>query len=86
MLFRSDNFMLTAARYTAIATTLPASAFGGYILGYALDGWLGTTYLRVVFLLLGIAGGFSQLIRMLVRDMNIETGKAKASKPQTGKR
>jgi F0F1-type ATP synthase assembly protein I len=67
--------MLTAARYTAIATTLPASAFAGYLLGYALDDWLGTTYLRVVFLMLGIAGGFSQLIRMLVRDMHAKNGK-----------
>lgn len=70
---KNDNFMLAAARYTAIATTLPASAVGGYILGYALDDWLGTTYLRVVFLLLGIAGGFSQLIRLLVRDMNTKS-------------
>lgn len=74
---KNDNFMLTAARYTAIATTLPASAFGGYLLGYVLDDWLGTTYLRVVFLLLGIAGGFSQLIRMLMRDMHSEPGKTR---------
>ena len=38
-------------------------------MGYALDLWLHTTYLKIVFLILGIASGFAQLIRMLTRDM-----------------
>lgn len=66
---KNDNFMLTAARYTSIAMTLPASTFAGYAMGYALDLWLGTAYLKIVLLLLGIASGFAQLIRMLTRDM-----------------
>ena len=67
--------MLTAARYTSIAMTLPAATFAGYAMGYALDLWLHTTYLKVVFLLLGIASGFVQLIRMLMRDMQSKPGK-----------
>ena len=66
---KNDKFMASAARYTSIAMTLPASTFAGYLIGSALDQWLHTTYLTIVFLLLGIASGFVQLIRMLLRDM-----------------
>ncbi|MGH9722764.1 MAG: AtpZ/AtpI family protein [Bryobacteraceae bacterium] len=45
------------------------STFVGYVIGYYLDKWLGTHYLYLVFLLLGIASGFIQLIRQLQRDM-----------------
>ena len=60
--------MASALRYTAIATTLPAAIFAGYLIGYWLDKWLGTTYLKIVFLILGIAGGFAQIIQQLMRD------------------
>jgi F0F1-type ATP synthase assembly protein I len=70
---RPDGFLVSAARYTAVALTLPASTFAGYLIGYALDSWLRTTYLKVVFLLLGIASGFVQLIRQLMRDMRSKT-------------
>ena len=46
---------------------LPAAAFAGYLIGHWLDQWLGTRYLQIVFLLLGIVGGFVQLIRELMR-------------------
>lgn len=60
--------MAAALRYTAIATMLPASTFAGYLIGGWLDQWLGTTYLKIVFLLLGIVSGFVQLIRELMRN------------------
>ena len=60
--------MAAALRYTAIATMLPASIFAGYLIGTFLDKWLGTGYLKIVFLVLGIAGGFVQLIRELMRN------------------
>jgi F0F1-type ATP synthase assembly protein I len=63
------NFFATAAQYTAIAMTLPASTFAGYAIGYGLDYWLGTNFFKIVFLLLGIASGFLQIIRLLMRDM-----------------
>jgi F0F1-type ATP synthase assembly protein I len=66
---RPDRFLVSAARYTAVAMTLPASTFAGYAMGYALDLWLHTSYLKIVFLVLGIASGFVQLIRQLMRDM-----------------
>ena len=64
---KGDGFMAAALRYTAIATMLPASTFAGYLVGTFLDKWLGTSYLNIVFLLLGVAGGFVQLIRELMR-------------------
>jgi F0F1-type ATP synthase assembly protein I len=65
---KGDGFTASALRYTAIATMLPASILAGYLIGHWLDEWLGTSYLMIVFLLLGIAGGFVQLIRQLMRD------------------
>jgi F0F1-type ATP synthase assembly protein I len=44
---------------------LPASVFAGYLIGYLLDRWLGTTYLYLVFLILGIVSGFIQIFRFL---------------------
>jgi len=66
---RNDGFLFSAARYTSIAMYLPAATFAGYIIGYALDKWLGTSYLKIVFLILGIVSGFYELIRQLMRDM-----------------
>jgi F0F1-type ATP synthase assembly protein I len=65
---KPDRFFVEAARYTSIAMTLPAGVLAGYAIGYGLDRWLGTTYLKIVFLLIGIASGFIQLIRELMRD------------------
>jgi F0F1-type ATP synthase assembly protein I len=65
---KGDGFTASALRYTAIATMLPASTFAGYLIGHWLDQWLGTGFLMIVFVLLGIAGGFVQLIRQLMRD------------------
>ena len=63
------SFLTSAARYTAIAVTLPASTFVGYAIGYEIDLWAHTRYFKIVFLLLGVSAGFLQLIRQLMRDM-----------------
>ena len=65
---KQDNFIASALRYTAIATMLPASTFAGYLIGLWLDNWLGTGFLKFVFLVLGIAAGFAELIRELMRN------------------
>jgi F0F1-type ATP synthase assembly protein I len=57
-----------ASEYTSLAFTLPAATLVGYGIGYLLDRAFGTTFLKIVFLLLGIAGGFVQLIRQYLRD------------------
>ena len=61
---------ISAARYISIASLLPASTFVGYAIGYGLDHWLGTHYLKIVFLILGIVAGFTQLVRQLMTDMH----------------
>lgn len=66
---RNDGFMAAAARYTAVAMGLPSATLAGYLIGYGLDRWLGTTYLKIVFLIIGIVTGFYELIRQLTRDM-----------------
>jgi F0F1-type ATP synthase assembly protein I len=56
------------AEYSGLALLLPASTFVGYLIGYWLDRAFGTTWLRIVFLILGSAAGFAQLIRQIMRD------------------
>jgi F0F1-type ATP synthase assembly protein I len=54
--------------YSGLALLLPVSTLVGYAIGYWLDVWLGTRWLRIVFLMLGSAAGFVQLIRQIMRD------------------
>ena len=54
--------------YTSLAFMMPVSALLGYGLGYLLDKELGTTWLYIPGLILGIAAGLVQLIRQLMRD------------------
>jgi len=57
-----------AAQYSSMALVLPVSTFVGYLIGYWLDSRFGTTWLRLVFLILGTVGGFIELIRQIMRD------------------
>jgi F0F1-type ATP synthase assembly protein I len=64
---RNDAYTMLG-RYLGLTTLLPATTFVGYAIGYLLDKAFGTTYLRIVFLLFGIAGGIVELIRELSKD------------------
>ena len=57
-----------AGRYTQLAMTMPACVVAGYAIGYYLDKAFGTTYLYLVFLIIGIVGGFIELIREVQKD------------------
>lgn len=61
-------FVVLVGEYTSLAFLLPAATFVGYAIGYLLDKAFGTHFLYLLFLLLGIAAGFVQLIRRLMRD------------------
>ena len=63
-----ENFWVQAARYSQLAMTLPAATVVGWLIGEALDHWLGTSWLYLAGLLLGIAAGFVELIRTVMRD------------------
>jgi F0F1-type ATP synthase assembly protein I len=65
---QENEFFRLMARYSPIIMLMPASAFAGYILGYGLDYLFSTTFLRSIFLVLGVVSGIVQLIRILGRD------------------
>jgi F0F1-type ATP synthase assembly protein I len=65
---RNKSPLARAAEYSSLALTLPVSTFAGYIIGYYLDKAFGTTWLRIVFLILGSVAGFVELIRHIMRD------------------
>lgn len=71
---RKKSFTEQAAEYSTLAFVLPASTFVGWLLGHLLDKGLGTGYLNIVGLLLGIVGGFVQLIRQVLRDTHDNDG------------
>jgi ATP synthase protein I len=60
--------MVQVGEYTSLAFLLPACAVVGWFAGKWLDGAFHTHFLYLVFLILGIAAGFVQLIRQLTRD------------------
>jgi F0F1-type ATP synthase assembly protein I len=62
------TFWVQVGEYTSLAFMLPVSTVIGYAIGYALDRALGTGFLKAVFLVLGIAAGFVQLIRQVTKD------------------
>ena len=56
------------ARYASLGFVLPSCLVTGYLLGLALDRLFHTSYLYLVFLLLGIAAGFVELIRLVRKN------------------
>jgi ATP synthase protein I len=58
--------------YTSLAFMLPIATFVGYAIGYLLDKAFGTHWIYIAGLLFGIAAGFVQLVRQLMRDSQDE--------------
>jgi F0F1-type ATP synthase assembly protein I len=50
-------------KYLGLAFVLPSCTLVGYLIGKGLDKLFGTHFLTFIFLLLGIAAGFIDLIR-----------------------
>ena len=65
---RNKNLLVQVEEYVALALMLPIATFVGYGIGYLLDKLFGTSFLKIVFLVLGIASGFVQIIRQLSQD------------------
>jgi F0F1-type ATP synthase assembly protein I len=57
-----------AESYLQLGVTLPAATVIGWLLGLTLDSFLGTHWMYIVGLLLGIAAGFWQLIRIALKS------------------
>jgi hypothetical protein len=64
-----DEFWRLMTRYAPTIGLLPASVLVGYAIGYGLDHLFSTTFLRFVFMILGVVSGIVQLIRILGSDM-----------------
>jgi F0F1-type ATP synthase assembly protein I len=62
------NLYQLFGKYYGLAFLLPVSMAVGYGIGYLLDRAFGTTFLKLVFLLLGIASGIIELVRELAKD------------------
>lgn len=62
---RQKNIVVTIGEYSAIGFILPSCIVVGWLFGGWLDRQFGTTYLYMVFLLLGIVAGFIQIIRFV---------------------
>ena len=60
--------LATILRYSQIGFILPAATVVGWLLGAALDRWLGTKTIYIWGLLIGIVAGFVELIRMSIRS------------------
>lgn len=65
---QKKNPWLLVGEYSTLAIMLPASTAIGYLMGYGLDRLFHTRFLTIVFLLLGIAAGFIELIRQVQKD------------------
>lgn len=66
---KRDNVMAQVGKYMGLAFVIPSATFAGFVIGYLLDKLFGTTFLRVVFLFVGIAAGFLELFRSLLKDV-----------------
>jgi len=55
-------------RYYSVVFLVPSAVLVGFILGYLLDKWFGTSFLKIIFLFLGLASGMIELIRELSKD------------------
>ena len=43
------SVMMMVGKYSSLAMLLPAAVFVGYVIGYFLDRWLGTGFLKMTF-------------------------------------
>lgn len=51
-----------------MASQLPFTVLAGYGIGYGLDYVFGTSWLRILFLFIGIIGGVGQIIAQALKD------------------
>ena len=59
-----------AGKYMSLAFVLPSSILVGYVIGYLFDKAFNTSFFYIIFLLIGIAAGFIELIREIQKDTN----------------
>jgi F0F1-type ATP synthase assembly protein I len=65
---KKDSLPIQLGKYYGMIFILPAAVLVGYGIGYALDKVFHTTFLKIVFLFLGVAAGMIDLFRELTKD------------------
>ena len=63
-----DSLPVQLGKYYGMIFVLPAAVLVGFGIGYGLDKVFHTTFLRIVFLFLGVAAGVIDLFRELSKD------------------
>jgi len=63
------------SRYAGVAFEFSGAIAGGAVLGWLLDDWLGSEPTWIIACtLLGVAGGFVRLVRLLQRFDRVDRG------------
>ncbi len=65
---KDKNAWVQIGNYASLGFMLPACTVVGYLMGLGLDHLFQTTFLRIVFLILGIVAGFVELIRIVTKN------------------
>jgi F0F1-type ATP synthase assembly protein I len=65
---KKESLSVQVGKYYGMIFILPAAVLVGFGIGYALDKVFHTGFLKVVFLLLGVAAGILDLFRELSKD------------------
>ena len=68
-------------QYAHIGLAIPAATIAGLLLGMLLDNAFGTTWIRIVGLILGVIAGFYDIIRAVQQMNKGNATPAPASKP-----
>jgi F0F1-type ATP synthase assembly protein I len=63
-----NSLPVQLGKYYGMIFVLPAAVLVGFGIGYALDKVFHTTFLKIVFLFLGVAAGVIDVFRELSKD------------------
>jgi ATP synthase protein I len=63
-----NNLVSELGKSYSLAFLLPVSILVGFGIGYGLDKFFGTGFLKIIFLFLGVAAGIIEVIRELSKD------------------
>jgi F0F1-type ATP synthase assembly protein I len=61
-----DSGLVLAIKYSHIGFALPAGTVVGWLVGAALDHWLGTHWIATTGLIVGIVAGITEMIRAAI--------------------
>ena len=65
---KDDNPWMVVGKYLGLLTALPATIFVAYEIGDWLDKQFSTSFLKIVFVLLGTVAGFLPIFYDLTRN------------------